>query len=152
MKKILLSVLIIISFLTCLFGQEVDRETIRTVALTASRAYNPLLEESIKITNLVPISEKEPGIGYIVNISDSSFVIVSGDYSIKPILGHSNNGPFTWDNIPTGLQYLLSKYEAGIKYSRDHNLDPTIKTKERWQTLKNNNVSYISTKSSVVPC
>ena len=47
---------------------------------------------------------------YIFNQGDDSFVIVSGDDRMKPILGYSTRGAFMIENIPANIRSFLASY------------------------------------------
>ena len=53
---------------------------------------------------------------YIFNAEDGNgFVIVSGDSRARKILGYSDKGAFTDENVPPQLQWLLSEYEKSME-------------------------------------
>lgn len=49
---------------------------------------------------------------YIYNYGESAFVIISGDDSMKPVLGYSDNSHFVTENLPANLKGWLSLYAA----------------------------------------
>ncbi len=151
MKKqsILLFVLILLS--PVLFSQPVSLDTIRMIALNANQIINNKVNQDLRIVEILPISEKKIDVGHIVNFNDNSFVIVSGDYSIPPVLGYSQNNQFSFDKASPGLLYLLERYKAEINYSRDHRLEATSKTNELWNKYLEVSKLQGSTKSSVLP-
>jgi len=57
---------------------------------------------------------------YIFNVANQQgFVIVSGEDSTKPILGYSDEGSFSVDNMPDNLKGWLDFYQSEIKYAMD---------------------------------
>lgn len=69
-----------------------------------------LAKQSAKIA-----SAKAEANYYIFNVGDNNgFVIVSGDDRTRQILGYSDQGAFDKENVPDGLQYLLSVYDNEI--------------------------------------
>lgn len=146
---VVLSFLCLISF--NLFSQPVDIETIKLVAKNANQVLKNEIDKNVEITEILPISEKETDIGYIINFNDNSFLILSGDYSIKPILGHCNESKFSFNEAPPGLKYLLARYEAEIKYARDNSIKPSAKTKKQWESMLNVPRINGSLKSAVSP-
>ncbi|MFO8234736.1 MAG: Spi family protease inhibitor [Bacteroidales bacterium] len=133
-------------------GQEVDFKTVEKVSLNVHSLLIATEDKEVKISKIIPISKDESSLGYIINFDDNSFLIISGDYAIKPVLGYCKKNGFSYDNVPPGLLYLINRYEAEIKYARDNRLKPTNLTKSSWQALKNNPNEYKSlfSKSDVV--
>lgn len=67
------------------------------------------------VPNLAPATEGNSSHYYIFNVGDNEgFVIVSGDDRTRQILGYSDQGAFDKENVPDGLQYLLSVYDNEI--------------------------------------
>ena len=63
---------------------------------------------------------------YIYNIANSGFVIISGDYSCRPVLGYSTEANFKNDMAPA-CQAWLKNYSdqiAAIKKNKSHNVNP----------------------------
>lgn len=52
--------------------------------------------------------------GFYIFSTDESFVIVSGDDELKPIVGYSFSGTFDPENIPVQLTDFLNSYENGV--------------------------------------
>jgi len=78
---------------------------------------------------------------YVFGTEDnSSFVIVSGDDRVTPVLGYSDTNGFSADNMPPNLQWWLGEYAKQIQFAIDNDIKPTQETKQQWaQYLGNNN-------------
>ena len=59
---------------------------------------------------------------YVFNTSDYSFVIVSGDDRVVPVLGYSFESDWSEDPLPVQLIDYLENSERQILDVRDHNL------------------------------
>ncbi len=105
-----------------IFCQPVSLDTIEAVALNANRALKTESNKDLKVLEIIPISKEISNLGHIVNLNDNSFILLSGDYSIEPILGYCLTGNFSFSDAPPGLIYLIEKYESEIKYSRNNKL------------------------------
>jgi hypothetical protein len=151
MKKQSILFLVLISLSAVLFSQPVSIDTIRMISLNANQIINNKVNQDLRIVEILPISEKKIDLGHIVNFNDNSYVIVSGDYSIPPILGYSQNNQFSFDKAPPGLLYLLERYKAEINYSRVHRLEATSKTSELWNKYLGVPKLQGSLKSAVLP-
>lgn len=52
---------------------------------------------------------------FYVCLDDNSFVIVSGDERMTPVLAYSDSNPFNVDNIPSNVRGYLSRYVTAFK-------------------------------------
>lgn len=43
--------------------------------------------------------------------TDNGFIVVSGDYSLRPVLGYSDSGSFNLSQMPPNMKWWLSEYE-----------------------------------------
>ena len=73
---------------------------------------------------------------YIFN-TNGGFVIVSADDVAKPILGYSQQGTFTPENIPINAKNWLRNYCDEIQYAIDHNIEAGEATIKAWRNLRN---------------
>lgn len=53
---------------------------------------------------------------------DNGFIVLSADDMAIPLLGYSDSGNFSADNIPPQLEWWLSEYAAQIEYARKNNI------------------------------
>ena len=89
---------------------------------------------------------------YIFGAENNGFVIVSGDDSVIPILGYSENGSFDPSNIPPNMQKWLEGYKSEIRYIVENNISATEEIKAEWENsgrIRNN--SQKSTVPTVNP-
>ncbi|MDL2239062.1 C10 family peptidase [Bacteroidales bacterium OttesenSCG-928-K03] len=109
MKRLLLSILGVLIFTTS-FSQAVSIEKAKDLAtkwlfLDEQKTSNDL--ECVYIQ-----SNGERSYFYIFNSeSDKTFIIVSADERILPILGYSNEGCFDVNNIPPNMELWLDGYK-----------------------------------------
>lgn len=72
--------------------------------------------KTLKSRALVPALTDSAAYFYVYNIGDKQgFIIVSGDDRTKPILGYSDEGAFTFENIPEHVKDFLDNYKTQIK-------------------------------------
>lgn len=73
---------------------------------------------------------------YVFNASkNNSFVIVSGDDKVVPILGYSTSNGFDLDNLPLNLRKWLDGYQREISYAMKHELSVPSQLTEEWSSL-----------------
>ena len=78
---------------------------------------------------------------YVFGTEDNrSFVIVSGDDRVTPVLGYSDTNGFSADNMPPNLQWWLGEYAKQIQFAIDNDIKPTQEVIQQWaQYLGTNN-------------
>ena len=83
-----------------------------TLLITRSSATPQLVATSSDIIypNSTRVSITQQPAFYIFNYGDDAFVLVSGDDRMKPILGYSDKGTFTVENLPANIRSFLSSY------------------------------------------
>jgi hypothetical protein len=150
MKKIVILLMILVTFIGLAYGKKVDVNTALTVArqFMVNKAVPGIL---VNIRNLsltytsVPANAPKAPSGesvayyYVFNInSTQGFVIVSGDDVVEPILGYSNQKSFDPDHIPAHVAAWLKGYEDQIQFAIDRQMQPTSKIMAKWASYRNN--------------
>ncbi|MBO4475825.1 MAG: C10 family peptidase [Bacteroidales bacterium] len=69
---------------------------------------------------------------YAINRKGGGFVIVSGEESVKPLLGYSYTGSFKHKSMPANLQAWFDVLEKDIAVVRSSNIEPDRKTMREW--------------------
>ena len=60
-------------------------------------------------------SAADDALFYVYNIgNDNGFVIIAGDDLATPVLGYTDRGSFSWDNMPDNLKIWLQYYKEAI--------------------------------------
>ncbi len=70
---------------------------------------------------------------YVFNSGNEGFVIVSGEDSVIPVLGYSDEGVFDGDNIPQEVMKWLEGYKNQIRYAIENDLQPTAEILQDWK-------------------
>lgn len=65
---------------------------------------------------------------YVINTSESGYVIVSADDVAAPLLGYSDEGAFDPENMPTNMRAWLDNYRDEIAYAIESGMDPYVET------------------------
>jgi len=74
---------------------------------------------------------------YVFNIgNEQGFIIVSGDDATKSILGYSDEGSFSVENMPDNLKHWLDFYQSEIKFSMENKWNTSSLETSSTPTLK----------------
>ena len=102
MRKILLSVFVLVISMMALQAKPIDR----SLALTAAQKFATTQFAIERATpELVYTGQNEAF--YVFNLSDHNFVIIAGDDAHRPVIGYSDESSFDASNIPPALAYYL---------------------------------------------
>ncbi len=128
---------ILLALTTICYAKHIDVETAKTIAKTFWE-HNVLKGNNYKSgTSFYDItSQTEFTNIYILN-TNGGFVIVSADDAAKPILGYSQQGEFSTENIPRNAKSWLRGYCNEIQYAIDNNIEAGEETREAWNNLRN---------------
>lgn len=159
MKTKLLSIILLIICFS-MFGKPVDENRAKTVGLffLQNKTNSTLLKEAqnlqlaYKVTATIGDALEERTMFYVFNVDTVGFVIVSGDDTVIPILGYSDQGNFHSDNMPPAFQKWLEGYKNEIIYVVSHDIKATEEITKQWSlqmTNKNSNTSFST--NSITP-
>lgn len=140
MKRIIIiSAIVILPIL--LLGQRVELATIEKAAINVHKLYFPArLSNEIKKVNSFS-SQMEEDLLHVVEYESGGFSIISGDWSVDPILGYSTTGVYDTLTMPPGLVYLIRRYQWDMESVREDTT--TMQTKsgsleeDAWDKLLN---------------
>lgn len=89
---------------------------------------------------------------YILNITNGNgFVIVAADDRALPVLGYSETGHFSSDNMPSNLQGWLQGYEDEISWVIQHAVMADDSTEQLWQKLLQGTIELPRSSREVTP-
>lgn len=75
---------------------------------------------------------------YYVYGTDHSFVIVSGDDAVEPVLGYSGSNAFGIDKMPAQVSSFLNGYAEQIEYAVAAQVAATPEIEHKWSDLVQN--------------
>ena len=109
--------LIVFLFMFCLgaMASPVGKERARQIATTF------LNNNGAKTAQLTDVSAEIGFANLYVFTTDQSFVILSADSRVQPVLGYSFDNAFLVD-IPDNLRWWLQGYDDGIQYAIVNNI------------------------------
>lgn len=82
-------------------------------------------------------SEEHPYFYVFTGSDGRGFVIVSADDCTTPILGYSDENPFSFNDMPENIKSWLQGYEEEIQYCRSHNIVGNSLNSAAWKELTN---------------
>lgn len=134
-----LTLLILLIFSLNAYAQKVSRAEVEKVAL------NVLKRETInrsdmavkKVTSIS--SEGIQDLMHIVEYPEGGFSIISGDKAAPAVLGFCESGQYDPENMPSGLLYLMERYEYELKALRADKIAVTEEIKQQWSTTLSDN-------------
>jgi hypothetical protein len=107
-------------------AQHVDLNSAKKVAENFYTEHSDLKEISNETISLSSCSvENNDTLLYFFNVGSSGFVIVSGDYSVNPILAYSTEGNFIVDSKQKGLELWLKKYSKSVSIAKSLSVKET---------------------------
>lgn len=148
MKTKLLSLLLLILCFS-MFGKPVDENRAKTVGLfflnnktnSTSLKDAKSLQLAYKVTATIGNTLEERTMFYVFNVDTIGFVIVSGDDTVIPILGYSDQGTFLSDNMSPAFQKWLEGYKNEIIYVVSHDIKATEEITKQWGIQMTNKIS-----------
>ena len=102
MKKLFLSIFVLIVSIVTLQAKPIDR----SLALTAAQKFATAqfaMERAMPELVYTGVNEAF----YVFNVGEHSFVIIAGDDAHRPVIGYSDQSAFDASNIPPALAYYL---------------------------------------------
>ncbi len=155
MKRIILLTVLLTMFNTVTFSKQVDELTAKQIGknfLTTLKSSNLsksslMLELAFKAdagNSNTTAKIQETTYFFVFNIGTNGFVIVAGDDNVTPILGYSDEGIFSPDNIPQNVKKWFEGYINQIRYTVDNNVPATQEIQEEWTNYLNGETNSAS--------
>ena len=118
MKRIL--PLILLAFVVNAKANPINEQTARQRVLSFIAASNDgkssfrmkAPKAPLKVTTVEELSRE--GAFYVMNVGSEGYVIAAADDAVEPILGYSDEGNLSADDVPEALQALLDSYATQI--------------------------------------
>ena len=145
MKKFTMILVLMMFMVVPCVAEQVQPETARRVAQTF------LSSNRGDTNNLVDISAKAGFPNLYIFTTEHSFVVMSTDDRVQPILGYSLIGSFVTENIPNNLRWWLQSYSDQIQYVVESSLSPTQEVIRQWQELASGTVNTNRSRTAVAP-
>ena len=138
-------VMFLLTFTLAAKANPVDEERARQVATTF---LNNNGARSLELTNV------SSAIGFsnvYVFTTETSFVLVSADDCVQPILGYSLTGRFDFENLPDNKRVWIQGYNDEIRYAVDNQLRASSEVMQQWRDLAEGNPNTGRAITAVAP-
>ena len=104
---------------------------------------------NLNVAEVVKMKSSSSTAFFIFNISNSGFIIISGDDKVYPILGYSFTNALNMNDLPPALSQWLDNYNEQISFEAGKNITRNEIT-EVWEAYKKNDVTAKSGKVSQI--
>ena len=128
-----------------MFAERVTPETARKVATTF------LTNNGAKAAQLADLSKAAGFTNLYIFTAEDSFVVMSADDCVQPILGYSLTNRFVAEGMPENLRWWLQGYNDQIQDAKENALAASATAKAEWENLKNRHVSKATSDVIVNP-
>ena len=129
MKKFTLILALALMVAMPSFAEHVTSATAQKAAATF------LNNNGAKSTQITNLSKAAGFPNLYIFTTEQSFVVMSADDRVQPILGYSLTGKFVAENMPTNVRGWLQGYNDEIQYAIDNNLRASQETVNLWEDL-----------------
>jgi hypothetical protein len=86
---------------------------------------------------------------YVFNVDNSGFIIISGDDTVIPVLGYSDQSIFVSESMPLNFKKWLENYKNEILYVIVNKIKPTEAIKNQWSTTTSTRRSNQQTRNTI---
>lgn len=136
--------LMILFIMPCV-AEQVQPERARSVARTF------LNSNRAETNNLVDVSAEAGFSNLYIFTTAHSFVVMSADDCVQPVLGYSLTGSFDVENMPLNMRDWLQGYSDEIQYAVENNIRCTDEISHLWESLAEGNLDVARATSVVDP-
>ena len=146
MKTKLLSLFLILCF--SMFGKPVNENRAKIVGLNflQNKTNSNILKSATELQLTYKVNgtfeniSEERVLFYVFNVNSVGYVIVSGDDTVLPILGYSDQGNFVFTEMPSNIKKWLENYKKEITFVIENNIEANEEINNAWKTdVKNKN-------------
>ena len=144
MKKFTMTVALLLMVAMPMLAEHVTPETARKVATTF------LNNNGAKADGLTDLSKATGFPNLYVFSTEESFVILSADDCVQPVLGYSLTGKFVAEGMPENLVWWLKSYDEQIADAAKNGLLASEKVSKTWKELVSGSLSVAKDESTAI--
>ena len=144
MKRFTMIVALLLMVATPMLAERVTPETARKVATTF------LNNNGAKADDLTDLSKATGFPNLYVFSTEESFVILSADDCVQPVLGYSLTGKFVVEGMPENLVWWLKSYDEQIADAAKNGLLANEKVSKTWKELVSGSLSVAKDESTAI--
>lgn len=144
MKRITIVTILLFAVVTC-FAEHVKTDDANKVARNFLKNNNANYEALEDVSNPVAFDN------IYVFTTSGSFVVMSADDCVRPVLGYSLTEGFDVNNIPDNMKSWLGDYSVQIQLAIDNSAKASSEIRKMWDDLKNRAPNAAKANSVVEP-
>lgn len=114
------------------YSNIVGIEFARQLAINFSKQQGISKIERINLEYIENTDQNQPAY-YIFNINENSFIIISAEDALMPVLGYSKSGKFIINKDADNFRSFISEYKQQVKFARQNQLEASDETRSLWQ-------------------
>lgn len=145
MKRFTLILALVLMVAMPSFAEHVSSATAQKAAATF------LNNNGAKSTQITDLSKEVGFQNLYIFTTEQSFVVMSADDRVQPILGYSLAGNFIPDDMPDNVRGWLQGYNDEIQFAIDNQMKATPKSTQLWKDLLDGNSKAAKVTSVVAP-
>ena len=105
-------------------------------SVTAQKAAATFLNNNgAKSSQITDLSKAVGFPNLYIFTTEQSFVVMSADDCVQPVLGYSLTGSFAADDMPDNVRGWLQGYNEEIQFAMDNKMSATAETAQLWKAL-----------------
>lgn len=122
MKKILLSIALVLGVPAMLFADRIPADKALRIAREFVRSSVPSSMMKQACIREIPVLASQTDGHYVFNVGrGNGYVVVAGDDMVKDaVLGYADSGTFAEGDMPENLRWWLAEYDRQIAYMQQH--------------------------------
>jgi hypothetical protein len=142
MKKLVLLLFVMLLFTCLTWAKPITIDQAKQVATNIMVERSSFTNPTI-VSNIVDRDHAGQPLMYIFNFRPASFVMISAEDNVLPVLGYCLDQLYSNDNHPIQFDDLLWSYRGQIEYARTHKLPTTAEINNDWQRLSVASSSFV---------
>ena len=145
MKNFTAVLVLMMLFVMPCVAEQVQPETARSVAQTF------LSSNRAETHDMVDVSAEAGFPNLYIFTTEHSFVVMSANDCVQPVLGYSFTGSFDVENMPSNVRDWLQGYSDEIQFAVENNMRCTDEISHLWQALSAGNMDVARATTVVNP-
>lgn len=137
--KAVFYLMLLAGFIGHAYADNVPVDSVRVVATNAFSYFSGKSPSETVIRNITPIAKNDTVIIYICNF-EKGFIIVSADNAAYPVLGFSDEGNFSINDMPPAVELITNGYKDEILHAKRTRTTASEEIRNEWWKYLRNTV------------
>ena len=112
-------------------AEEVQFADVKKVAFNAFSHFSGKTINELDIVQVIPFKNNDTTAFYVINFEES-FIIISSDDIVEPVIGYGLHSSLAFNDIPPALDFLLESYKEEIMNAKRLRTNATQKIHDNW--------------------